>query len=282
MLYFYCSRRFFSDYIETDKLHCFHFRHRPERKTNLPAQQTPAGTTSSSTRPLEATLSSDKPLEAASSSAEPSETTSCPAGRLEAASSSAESLEAASSSAGRLEAASSSAESLEATSSSSTTVPAYTTSSPTVPVVPPVHQDVPPVHQDLHPVHPDVPPVHQDVPSITPSFSKVVTARVHRSRDEETAAAAATRPTCCCVVQLPSQYIDSFVKRFHRKHWLDSTESEMQSQCFVAKLGRSEQRYIYNREHIHQFRENKKHFNIENHVSSFLCVMFSYLFTIGR
>ncbi|XP_023329281.1 G patch domain-containing protein 3 isoform X3 [Eurytemora carolleeae] len=67
---------------------------------------------------------------------------------------------------------------------------------------------------------------------VAKTFGEQVTGRVHQSRDQE----PPDRPSCCCVVQLDAQHVNSFLTSFHRKHWLDSTDTELDTRCFIAKI----------------------------------------------
>ena len=77
------------------------------------------------------------------------------------------------------------------------------------------------------------------ISNISASFSQQVTARVHKIREDDENNKS---PTTCCLVKMNSKYADDFLTSFHRKHWLDSEESEMISTCLVAKVAQDEQR----------------------------------------
>ena len=63
------------------------------------------------------------------------------------------------------------------------------------------------------------------------SYSARTCARVH------TASTARTeRVSNCCIVQLSSEHVTSFLQKYHRKHWLDSSEEELPARCFVFKV----------------------------------------------
>ena len=83
------------------------------------------------------------------------------------------------------------------------------------------------------------------------SFSQQVTARVHKSREDDKELSAdkssrqnETTTTCCCLVKIHSDSLDEFISSFHRKHWLDSEDCEMIVRCLLAKITSDEQRYF--------------------------------------
>jgi len=90
--------------------------------------------------------------------------------------------------------------------------------------------------------------------SSSTSFSRQVTARVHKHkhRDTGTATDAAEsdgqppRSSCCCAVKLPNNELDNFVVAFHRKHWLDTEDCDRITQCFVARLGLADGKNLAN------------------------------------
>jgi len=73
------------------------------------------------------------------------------------------------------------------------------------------------------------------------SFSKVVTSRVHVAKD----GGPPDRPTCCCLVHvdnnMAANVANQFISSFHRKHWLDSKDSELDTLCMIANVANSEQ-----------------------------------------
>jgi len=66
------------------------------------------------------------------------------------------------------------------------------------------------------------------------SFSREVTARVHKTGDNEEN--RNKDATCCCLIKIEQQYLKSFISHFHRKHWLDSEDCEMMSRCLIAVI----------------------------------------------
>ena len=64
------------------------------------------------------------------------------------------------------------------------------------------------------------------------SYSASTCGRVHSSLSARTG----ERVSNCCIVQLDSQHVSSFLAKYHRKHWLDSSQEELPAQCFVFKV----------------------------------------------
>ena len=87
------------------------------------------------------------------------------------------------------------------------------------------------------------------------TFSRQVTARVHKMREDDASAddgrfsrqndekiSRQNTATCCCLVKVMGEHVNSFISSFHRKHWLDSNDCEMPRKCLVAKIAVEEQR----------------------------------------
>ena len=64
------------------------------------------------------------------------------------------------------------------------------------------------------------------------SFSKQVCGRVHTGWNVK----SDSKSPNCCIVKLDTQFVPNLISKYHRKHWLDSSEEELPSKCFVFKV----------------------------------------------